>query len=73
MNNSLIHYKIISAVSFNAYEKPAIDALTHIRRYIQDKSAWLYINMQYKKIEDLTMDAFRNADSITVTDSILGG
>jgi hypothetical protein len=52
----------------NNFEEPLADAFKNIKQYMQDHSAWLYIDGQPKKIEEL-----KEGKSVTIIDLILGG
>jgi hypothetical protein len=68
MKNTILSYQIITSKEFNSYEEPIDDAFKNIKQYMQDNSAWLYIDGQPKKIEEL-----RKAKSIVITDIIIAG
>ena len=73
MNEQKITYKIISSKEFSSHERPATEALSHIKQYVQDKSAWLYINGLSNEINEVTVETLKNASTIVVTNTIVGG
>ena len=73
MNEQKIIYKIISAKEFSSHERPATEALSHIKQYVQDKSAWLYIDGLSNEINEVTVETLKNASTIIVTNTIVGG
>lgn len=73
MNEPLISYKIVSSDNFSSFERPASDAMSHIRKYMQDNSAWLYIDGQPTDLEDVRPEMLGHAASIVVCKVIMGG
>jgi hypothetical protein len=73
MNEPLVCYKIISSKEFRSHERPATEALSHIKQYVQDKSAWLYIDGLSNKIDEITVETLKKASTIVVTNTIVGG
>ncbi len=73
MNEQLIRYTIITHPAFSSHEKPVTEAMAHIKQVVQEKQAWLYINGQIKNIEEITVDDFEKASTITLTSAILAG
>jgi len=67
MKNTILSYKIITSKECKSFEEPLADAFRNVKQYMQDHSAWLYIDGQPKKIEEL-----RDAKSVTIIDLILG-
>ena len=68
MKNTILCYKIITSKEYKSFEEPLADAFKNIKQYMQDHSAWLYIDGQPKKIEEL-----KEGKSVTIIDLILGG
>jgi hypothetical protein len=68
MKNTILSYKIITSKECKSFEEPIADAFKNIKQYMQAHSAWLYIDGQPKKIEEL-----RKAKSIAITITIIAG
>ena len=73
MTEQLIRYTIITHQAFSSHEKPVTEAMAHVKQLVQKKQAWLYINGQIKNIEEITVDDFEKASTITLTNVILTG
>jgi len=73
MKEQMISYKIISAKESSSHERPATKALSHIKQYIQDNSAWLYIYGLSNEINKVTVKTLKKASTTVVTNTIVGG
>ena len=60
-------------MEFNSYEKPAAEAMSHLKQYMQDNRAWFYINGRIANINEITVDTLKHAKRITITNVILAG
>lgn len=69
----MIKYQIITSTDIDTREKEDDAALQDIQEFVNRHHPWLYLDGQPTNTDNLTIDALKNAQSITLTHTILGG
>ena len=69
----MIKYSITSSTGTDVREKEDEAALADIREYAQRHHPWLYLDGQPVNPSEVTITALRNAQTVDLTHTILGG
>lgn len=65
--------KVVSSAGHDEYEETADVALTRIQDLAKNQNKWVYIDLNRRDANSLTVDDLIDAEDIMLTNALIGG